>query len=424
MNIKNFSVGIVGLGYVGLPLAIEFGKKVNVLGYDNNKQRVSNLKKNKDSNFEIKKSAFKKSKKLKFTYNISELKNCNIFIITLPTPINKNKKPDLSILKKVLPKVSKIIKKNSIIVFESTVYPGCTEEICIPIIQKNSGLKFNKDFFCGYSPERINVGDNKHSLTNVKKVISASNKETLSVINLLYSKIIKAGTFPVESIKIAEAAKIIENVQRDINIALINEISIIFDRLNIDIRKVTKAAKTKWNYMDFKPGMVGGHCIGVDPYYLSYKAIRSGYTPKMILSGRNINDEMSNIYFKRIIKFIKKKNLKIKKSRILILGATFKENCNDTRNSKVFDLIKNFQSIDCKIDLFDPWIDYRNIKFPKIRFINKLINQKYDYIILCVAHNIFKKFTSKKFKTLSKKNTLIFDLKNFLNIKINNLIQI
>ncbi|MDB2515578.1 nucleotide sugar dehydrogenase, partial [Candidatus Pelagibacter bacterium] len=335
MNIKNIKIGIIGLGYVGLPLAIEFSKITNVVGYDLDKKRVIELKEKKDRNFEVKKKNLTHNKKLKLTSDIKNLSDCNFFIVTLPTPIKKNKEPDLKILINGTKNLSKIIKKNSVIVYESTVYPGCTEDICVPIINKYSGLKYNKDFFCGYSPERINVGDKAHNLTNVKKIVSGSNAKTLKLINYVYSKIIKAGTFPVKNIKIAESAKIIENVQRDLNIALINEISIIFDKLSIDTRQVIEAAKTKWNYIDFKPGMVGGHCIGVDPYYLTYKAKNLNYSPKIILSGRKINDSMSSIYFNRVKKISNKNNINLNKKKVLVMGLSFKENCNDIRNSKI-----------------------------------------------------------------------------------------
>jgi nucleotide sugar dehydrogenase len=424
VNIKNIKIGIIGLGYVGLPLAIEFSKITNVVGYDLDKKRVIELKEKKDRNFEVKKKNLTHNKKLKLTSDIKNLSYCNFFIVTLPTPIKKNKEPDLKILINGTKNLSKIIKKNSVIVYESTVYPGCTEDICVPIINKYSGLKYNKDFFCGYSPERINVGDKAHNLTNVKKIVSGSNAKTLKLINYVYSKIIKAGTFPVKNIKIAESAKIIENVQRDLNIALINEISIIFDKLSIDTRQVIEAAKTKWNYIDFKPGMVGGHCIGVDPYYLTYKAKNLNYSPKIILSGRKINDSMSSIYFNRVKKISNKNNINLNKKKVLVMGLSFKENCNDIRNSKIIDLIKNFEKNKCKVEVFDPWVSYEQVKKMNINLIENVNNKKYDFIIICVAHKIFKNYKISFFNKISKKKTLIFDIKDCFNFKKNNFFYI
>ena len=337
-----FNIAIIGLGYIGLPLAIEFSKFHKVIGFDINKKRINELKKGVDKTNEIiiKKEIFKK---INFTDNVQLLKNSNVFIITVPTPVKKNKTPDLSYLKNASQIVGRFLKKSSIVIYESTVFPGCTEEFCNPILEKTSGLKLNKDFFLGYSPERINPGVNIHKLPNIVKIVSGSNKYALNLIKKLYSKIIKAGIHVTDKIKTAEAAKVIENIQRDINIALINECSVIFKKLNLDTSKILKAAETKWNFIPFKPGLVGGHCIGVDPYYLTYKAKETNYDPKVILAGRKVNDNMSNYIAKNVHKTLNVGVKRYQKKRVLILGLSFKENCVDTRNSKVFDIINYLQ---------------------------------------------------------------------------------
>ena len=408
-----FNISIIGLGYIGLPLAIEFSKYFNVIGFDIDKKRVKELNEGIDITKEI---VIKKnfSKNIYFTNNLKELQNSNVFIITVPTPVMRNNKPDLSYLKKASEIVARNLKSSSIVIYESTVYPGCTEEYCSPILERLSGLRLNKDFYLGYSPERINPGDNKHKLKNIVKIVSGSNVYSLNLMKKLYSKIIKAGLHVAESIKIAEAAKVIENIQRDINIAFINECSLIFKRLNINSSKVLKAAETKWNFMPFKPGLVGGHCIGVDPYYLTYKAKKLKYNPKVILAGRKINNGMSSYIAKPVIKALKKNDENLKKKKFLILGLSFKENCIDIRNSKVFDIINYLQRKKIKIDVYDPIIDQSNItKEHKINLLTRLEKKNYyDIIILAVPHLTFLSMGIKKIKKFGNKNLKIFDLKS------------
>ena len=356
MNFKE-KICILGLGYVGLPLAFEFSKKFKVTGFDLNKQKIKNLKNNIDTTGEIEIKNLNKLNKISFTSNIEECKNCNIFIVTVPTPILKNKKPDLSYLKKASSFISRVIKKNDLVIYESTTFPGCTEEICIPIIEKKSKLILNTDFLCGYSPERVNPSDKKHKIPNINKIVSGSNSKALRKVVNLYKKIIKAKIIKTSNIKVAEAAKVIENTQRDINIAFVNELMIIFNRLNIDTNEVLKAASSKWNFLKFNPGLVGGHCIGVDPYYLEFKAKQLGIKPQVISAGRNINDSIPKFVIKKIFEILKiRKNLK-DKTNILILGITFKENCNDFRNSKIFDIIRLLKKNGLNVDVFDPVAD-------------------------------------------------------------------
>jgi len=418
-NIKTCKLAMIGLGYVGLPIAIEFGKKRKVIGFDLNKSRINELKKNIDCNLEISKKEFKSSKKLVFTNKIQELKDCEIFIVSIPTQIDNKKKPDLSLLKNCCVMIGSIIKNGDLVIFESTVYPGVTEEICAPIIQKKSGLKFNQDFFCGYSPERINPGDKNHRLSNIVKITSGSTPEVSKIVDWLYKQIIKTGTYNVPSIKVAEAAKVIENTQRDVNIALINELSIIFDKLNIDTKSVLDAANTKWNFLPFKPGLVGGHCIGVDPYYLAYKSLKVGHNPKMILAGRKINDQMPLYLANRIKHMMKKKKMDYVNAKILIMGFTFKENCPDFRNTKVADLINGIKKYNkTKIDIYDPWINKKEVKkiygFDLIKYPSK---KKYDLVVFAVAHDEFKKFTKNQIKDLVKIKHIIYDLKNLFKYK-------
>jgi len=403
-------IAIIGLGYVGLPLVIEFQKKFEIIGYDISSKRVNELNKNKDTNNEFnfrKKNFFKNTK---FTNNEKFLKDCSYLIVTVPTPIDKNNIPDLSSLKQSCKTIGKNLKKQATVIFESTVYPGCTEEVCLPLIEKFSKKKINKGFFLGYSPERINVGDKKHNLANIKKIVSGSNKVTSKKIANLYSKIIQAGIHICPSIKVAEAAKAIENAQRDINIAFINEVTKIFYKLKINTNDVLDAASTKWNFLNFKPGMVGGHCIGVDPYYLTYKAKKIGFNPQVILSGRGTNDKMSSFLSKIFINELKKRKLG---KKILILGLSFKENVSDVRNSKVFDLIKNFNFEKYDIDVFDPLSRIEKNQVKNFNFLKKLdFKRKYDGIFIAVGHNYFSKIGYKKIKKLGKNNCLILDFKN------------
>ena len=361
-KIKKSKIAIIGLGYVGLPLAIEFSKIYEVIGFDTNQKRVQDLLNGYDLTRETSASELKSVKNLEYTNSLDDIKNCNIYIVTVPTPVNKNNNPDLSPIKKASKSIGSILKKNDIVIYECTVYPGATEEICVPILEKFSGLKFNIDFFCGYSPERINPGDKKHRLVSIKKITSGSTPKIAKKIDNLYRNIIMAGTYLASSIKIAEAAKVIENTQRDLNIALMNEFAIIFNQLNIDSNSVFEAASTKWNFLPFKPGLVGGHCIGVDPYYLAYKAKKVGINPQMILSGRKINDGMAFYVVEQVTKAMSHESIKILNSNVLVMGITFKENCPDIRNTKVIDLIQGLKNLNINVDVIDPLADKNEVK--------------------------------------------------------------
>jgi len=410
---KSKKIAIIGLGYVGLPLAVEFAKKRQVIGFDINKERISDLKDALDKTKEMSIKNLKAAKYLNYTNNINDLKGCKIFIITVPTPINKNLKPDLRFLIKSSELVGSIMRKGNIVIYESTVYPGATEEVCVPILEKESGLVFNKGFYCGYSPERINPGDKIHNLRSIKKITAGSTFKIANEINKLYQEIIIAGTHMVPSIKIAEAAKVIENTQRDLNIALVNEFAIIFNRLKIDTQLVLEAANTKWNFLPFKPGLVGGHCIGVDPYYLAHKSIEAGYKPDMILSGRKLNNSMSSYIVSQVIRLIKNRYRKIFNLNILIMGFTFKENCPDIRNTQIFNLVKKFRKLKLNIDIYDPNADSDLTKKEyNMSLIEKPISGKYHAIILAVAHDQFKKFSIGKIRKLGKKNVVVFDIKH------------
>ena len=414
--IRNKKIAIVGLGYVGLPLAVEFGKKYQTVGYDLSQKRIEELELGLDHTGEITKRNLQSSIKLSLTSNIDDISKCNIYIVSVPTPIDKKNNPDLSILFNGTKMIARILKKNDIVIYESTVYPGCTEEDCVPILEKYSNLKYNKDFFCGYSPERINPGDKKRTLTKIVKITSGSNPKVSRVIDNLYSSIIKAGTYMASNIKVAEAAKIIENCQRDINIAFINELSILFNKMELDTNEVLDAASTKWNFLPFKPGLVGGHCIGVDPYYLTYKAKKLGYESKIILSGRRLNDTFVDYIYNNIKNSFLIKN-KSKKMNALIMGVTFKENCPDIRNSKVFELynlmIKNF-----KVHIYDPYASEEEVLKKinlKLSNLNNLRKKYYDCIIVAVSHNEFLNIDVELF--CRNKNSLIFDLKGLYNNK-------
>ena len=417
---KNYKICVIGLGYVGLPLATELGKYFKTLGFDLNKKRINSLKKKIDFNHEINPKEIKSSKNISFTFDKKDIENSNIYIICVPTPINKQKKPDLASILGATNLVAKVLKKNDIVVYESTVYPGLTEEICVPLIEKKSNLKFNRDFFIGYSPERINPGDKINTLTKIKKVVSGSNNKTKQTLKKIYGKIIKAGIYVADSIKVAEAAKVIENTQRDINIALINEFTQLFKKLKLNPKHVFDAAKTKWNFLDFKPGIVGGHCIGVDPYYLTYKAKKINFKPNIILAGRSINDSIAS---KLAIEIKNRINQKLNKTRIniLIMGFTFKENCSDFRNTKVIDIVKKLKSFGFKIDIFDPWIDVEKTqeeyKGMNLKILKKIKSKHYSSVVLCVSHSYFKKLGYKKIETYCKTNHIIFDLKNTFSEK-------
>ena len=406
----SLNIAVIGIGYVGLPLAASLSKYNKVIGFDTSKKRINDLKKYIDSTKEFNSKKLKKLNKLSFTFNSSDLENSNIFFVTVPTPINFKKKPDLSYLIQATKIVAKYIKKKTIVVYESTVYPGCTEEVCLPILEKLSNLKLNKDFYLAYSPERINPGKSKYKLNNTIKVIGSSNKKALNLLSEIYKKIC-LNVHTVSGIKTAEAAKIIENTQRDLNIALVNELSIIFKKMDLDINKVLEAASTKWNFAKFEPGLVGGHCIGVDPYYLTYKSEKLKYKPKVILAGRKINDSMGIYVAKNIIKFIK--NSKIKSKKILILGATFKENCSDLRNSKIFDTIRYLEKRGAKVYVYDPLIA-KNILSRSVKKVVTKLDKKYFYDVAVIAtkHDQFIKMGTKSIKKNIKRDGLIFDLKS------------
>jgi UDP-N-acetyl-D-galactosamine dehydrogenase len=410
---KDLKLAVIGLGYVGLPLALEFAKKRKVIGFDVNKKRIKELKSGFDRNLESTKSELKNIKKLNFTNHEKDLEFANCYIITVPTPIDKFKKPNLRPLLMASKTVGSVLKKKDLVIYESTVYPGCIEEDCVPILEKYSGLKFNKDFFCGYSPERINPGDKDHTISNIKKITSGSTSKIADLVDDLYNEIITVGTHKAPSIKVAEAAKVIENTQRDLNIAFINELSILFNKMHIDTKAVLDAAGTKWNFLPFKPGLVGGHCIGVDPYYLTFKAESIGYHPKIILAGRKINDNMGAYAVSRLIAEMRKKRIKINNSKILIMGLTFKENCADTRNSGIKKVISQLRKFGCSLDLYDPWVDHKEVEkehgiIPKL----KLIKKTYDVALIAVAHDKFKALGLKYISNLCKKNHILYDLKN------------
>ena len=411
----NNNIAVIGLGYVGLPLAVEFGKKLNTIGFDINLDRIQELKNGYDRTLEVDEANLKSSTQLSFTNDLEQLKQANFFIITVPTPIDKNRRPDLTPLKKASETVGKVLKKGDIVVYESTVYPGCTEEDCVPILERVSGLKFNVDFFCGYSPERINPGDKVHTVTKILKITSGSTPETAETVNQVYLSIIEAGTYKAPSIKVAEAAKVIENCQRDINIAFVNELSLIFERMNIDTIQVLEAAGTKWNFLPFRPGLVGGHCIGVDPYYLTYKAEELGYHPEVILSGRRINDNMGAWVANKVVKLLIHKGHTVNKSNVLMLGMTFKENCPDIRNSKVIDIIHELKEFGTNVEIYDPWADNEEVKHEYGVELIKNIDRKYDAVVLAVAHDEFETFDLSK---ISHETTVIFDVKAKLSKEI------
>ena len=409
-------IAIIGLGYVGLPLAVEFGKKMEVIGLDINKPRIAELQSGKDSTLEVSEDELKEATKLSYTANPEDVCDCNIYIITVPTPLDAYKRPDLKPLQKSSETVGKLLSKGDIVIYESTVYPGATEEVCVPILEQNSGMTFNQDFYCGYSPERINPGDKEHRVSNIKKVTAGSSPEITDKVDALYQTVITAGTHKASSIKVAEAAKVIENTQRDVNIALINELALIFNRLEIDTEEVLKAAGSKWNFLPFRPGLVGGHCIGVDPYYLTHKAIEVGYHPEMILAGRRLNDNMGNYVADQVTKLMTKKRIHVVDSKILIMGFTFKENCPDLRNTRVVDLIAEFERFNCHVDVYDPWVDkYEAEEECGITPIEEPQTGSYDAVILAVAHDEFKALGAKKMHSYGKEQHILYDIKYLLN---------
>ena len=399
-------IAVIGLGYVGLPLAAAFSEKYEVTGFDVNAARIEELKSGYDRTLELSSEQMKKAIEngMKFSLNLDDIKECNFFIVTVPTPIDKNKRPDLTPVVKATQSVAKVLKKGDIVVYESTVYPGVTEEICVPLLEQ-SGLKFNEDFFCGYSPERINPGDKEHTVTKIKKITSGSTPEVAEKVDGVYRSIITAGTHKAPTIKVAEAAKVIENTQRDINIAFMNELAMIFNKMNIDTNAVLQAAGTKWNFLNFRPGLVGGHCIGVDPYYLTHKAQELGFHPEMILAGRRINDNMGKYAADQVVKLMIKRGVLINSARVLVLGLTFKENCPDIRNSRVIDVIEELRDFGCRVDVYDPWADEAEVKREYgITPIKSFDEADYDCVVIAVAHD--------KFKGLKFSKALVYDIKN------------
>jgi len=412
------NVAVIGLGYVGLPLAVELSKKMPVVGFDVSELRIKELTSGFDRTREVENAQLKQSK-LKYSAQLNDIASSDFYIVTVPTPVLESKQPDLTPLIKASESVSKVLKKGDIVVYESTVYPGCTEEVCVPILENGSGLTFNKDFFCGYSPERINPGDKERTITKIKKVVSGSTPEALKIVDDVYSSVIEAGTFKASSIKVAEAAKVIENSQRDINIAFVNELSLIFGRLNLDTREVLEAASTKWNFLKFYPGLVGGHCIGVDPYYLTFKAESLGYHPQVILAGRRINDNMGIHVAGQTVKLMIKKNLTVNNANVLILGMTFKENCPDVRNSRVIDVINELKAFGCKVDVYDPHaipeeVEHEyNLKPVSGECLKKM--SQYSAVVLAVAHNEFKDIN---WSQLQKDKHVVYDVKGLLPVDL------
>jgi UDP-N-acetyl-D-galactosamine dehydrogenase len=403
-------IGIVGLGYVGLPLAVEFGKKYDVIGFDLKESRIDELKSGKDSTLETSPEQLASAQLLRFTTEYRELADCNRFIVTVPTPVDEHNAPDLRPVLSATMTVGKVLKKGDIVIYESTVYPGCTEEECVPILERESRLTFNVDFFCGYSPERINPGDKEHTVTKVKKITSGSTPEAAEQVDELYRSIIEASTFKASSLKIAEAAKVIENSQRDINIAFVNELAMIFNKLGIDTQEVLAAAGTKWNFLSFKPGLVGGHCIGVDPFYLTYRAQAAGYYPEIILAGRRLNDNMPLYIANRVVKLMIGKGQKIDGARVLMLGITFKENCPDIRNSKVIGIVRELEEFGCTVEIWDPWADAEEVQHEYGLSLSKPSGH-YDAVVLAVAH---RQFANIDIASMQNEKTIVFDVKGFL----------
>ena len=409
-------IAIIGLGYVGLPLAVEFGKKYPVTGFDIRQGRIDELKAGRDSTRETEPAELAEAKQLSFTADPEHLRACNVFIVTVPTPVDSAQRPDLTPLIKASETVGKVISKGAIVIYESTVYPGATEEVCVPLLEKHSGLSFNRDFYCGYSPERINPGDKQHRLPSIKKVTSGSTPEIADFVDALYRSIITAGTHRASSIKVAEAAKVIENTQRDLNIALMNELSLIFHRLGIDTLEVLEAAGSKWNFLPFRPGLVGGHCIGVDPYYLTHKAQEIGYHPEVILAGRRINDSMAGYVADEVIKLMTKRKMQVVDSRILVLGLTFKEGCPDLRNTKVIDIVRELTSYHAQVDIYDPWIDVAEAEheYQVTPLTDKPKLGTYDAIVLAVAHPEFLQMGAAGIHAFGKADHVLYDVKSLL----------
>ncbi len=415
MTLDKIKIAVLGLGYVGLPLAVEFGKKRSVVGFDINKSRIQALQRGVDSTLEVSSAELAETKHLTFSANLDDLKACNVFIVTVPTPIDEHRQPDLTPLIKASETIGKVLKKGDIVIYESTVYPGATEEDCVPVLERVSSLIFNQDFYAGYSPERINPGDKEHRVTTIMKVTSGSTPEIADVVDALYNEIITVGTHKAPSIRVAEAAKVIENTQRDVNIALINELALIFNKLGIDTEAVLKAAGTKWNFLPFRPGLVGGHCIGVDPYYLTHKAQSIGYHPEIILAGRRLNDSMGAYVASQLIKAMMKKCIQVDGAKVLLMGLTFKENCPDLRNTKIIDIIAELREYNVHVDVYDPWVDAAEAQREyEIITIEKPEGKSYDGIILAVAHSQFKAMSEKAVRAFGKQAHVLYDLKYIL----------
>jgi UDP-N-acetyl-D-galactosamine dehydrogenase len=405
-------IAVIGLGYVGLPLAVAFGEKYRTVGFDIDQERIKALRAGRDVTMETTGAELKAARKLRFSAQAKDIKSCNVFIVTVPTPIDRFKRPDLTPLLKASETVGRVLMKDDIVIYESTVYPGCTEEICVPVLERFSSLRFNKDFCCGYSPERINPGDKQHRLATIKKITSGSTPRSAELVNALYASIVTAGTHQASSIKVAEAAKVIENTQRDVNIALINELALIFKRMGIDTEEVLRAAGTKWNFLPFRPGLVGGHCIGVDPYYLTHKATEIGYHPEMILAGRRINDGMGAYVAQQIVKLMTERRIMVADSKILILGLAFKENCPDLRNSKVIDIFNELRRFEANVDVYDPWVDPDGaFREYGLRPVRTLKPARYDAIVLAVGHDEFKAMGARRIRQLAKKSHVFYDVK-------------
>ena len=416
LQLSELKIAIIGLGYVGLPLAVEFGKKVPVMGFDIHQKRIDELQSGQDHTLEVSPKELKQATHLSYTTNLQQLADCNFFIVTVPTPIDEFKQPDLTPLVKASESIARVLKKGDVVVYESTVYPGATEEVCIPVLEKNSGLKFNQDFYAGYSPERINPGDKLHRVTNILKITSGSTPAVADYVDQVYNLVIEAGTHKAASIKVAEAAKVIENTQRDVNIALINELALIFNKMGIDTEAVLQAAGTKWNFLPFRPGLVGGHCIGVDPYYLTHKAQAIGYNPEIILAGRRLNDGMGAYVVTQLVKAMLKKRIQVEDAKVLILGLSFKENCPDIRNTRIIDIVNELKEYHTQIDVYDPWVDAAEAEHEYgISPISNLENGKYDAVILAVAHQQFKVMGADAIRALGKADHVLYDLKYVLS---------
>lgn len=415
LKLSDLKIAVIGLGYVGLPLAVEFGKKVPVIGFDIHKKRIEELQSGQDHTLEVSPEELQQAAQLSYSANLDDLKSCNFFIVTVPTPIDDYKQPDLTPLIKASTSIGQVLKKGDVVVYESTVYPGATEEDCIPVLEKVSGLKFNQDFFAGYSPERINPGDKLHRVTNILKITSGSTPEVADFVDQVYNLIIEAGTHKATSIKVAEAAKVIENTQRDVNIALINELAVIFNKMGIDTEAVLKAAGTKWNFLPFRPGLVGGHCIGVDPYYLTHKAQSIGYHPEIILAGRRLNDGMGAYVVTQLVKAMIKKKIQVEGAKVLVLGLSFKENCPDIRNTKIIDIVNELTEYNIAADVYDPWVDTQEAQHEYgITPIASLEQGQYDAVILAVAHEQFKAMGATDIRALAKPEHILYDLKYVL----------